>query len=57
MANAIKKLSEESGKPPIVFSLCQWGRVRRLFLKMIDAFAYGPTIAIYRMNHGTGLER
>ncbi|KJA21424.1 glycoside hydrolase family 27 protein [Hypholoma sublateritium FD-334 SS-4] len=26
MANAIKKLSEESGKPPLVFSLCQWGR-------------------------------
>ncbi|KAF9547552.1 glycoside hydrolase family 27 protein, partial [Agrocybe pediades] len=25
MSNAIKKLSKESGKPPILFSLCQWG--------------------------------
>ncbi|KAF8155496.1 glycoside hydrolase family 27 protein, partial [Crassisporium funariophilum] len=26
MANAILKLSKSSGKPPILFSLCQWGR-------------------------------
>ncbi|KAF8191770.1 glycoside hydrolase family 27 protein [Pholiota molesta] len=26
MSNAIKKLSEETGKPPMLFSLCQWGR-------------------------------
>ncbi|PPQ75266.1 hypothetical protein CVT24_007439 [Panaeolus cyanescens] len=26
MSNAIKNLSIKSGKPPILFSLCQWGR-------------------------------
>lgn len=26
MSNAIAKLSKESGKPPILFSLCEWGR-------------------------------
>ncbi|KIM37201.1 glycoside hydrolase family 27 protein [Hebeloma cylindrosporum] len=28
MSNAIKKQSQLSGKPPILFSLCQWGRVQ-----------------------------
>ncbi|KAF5310934.1 hypothetical protein D9619_008250 [Psilocybe cf. subviscida] len=28
MSGAIKKLSQSSGKPPILFSLCQWGRVQ-----------------------------
>jgi alpha-galactosidase len=28
MADAIARLSESSGKPPILFSLCQWGRVQ-----------------------------
>jgi len=27
MANAIKKLAAETGKPQMVFSLCQWGRL------------------------------
>lgn len=27
MSNAIAELSRSSGKPPILFSLCQWGRV------------------------------
>ncbi|KAJ7253526.1 glycoside hydrolase family 27 protein [Mycena rebaudengoi] len=26
MANAIEKLSKSSGKPPLVFSLCEWGQ-------------------------------
>ncbi|KAF9010268.1 glycoside hydrolase family 27 protein [Cyathus striatus] len=26
MANAIAKLSAESGKPPLIYSLCNWGR-------------------------------
>ncbi|TFK37980.1 glycoside hydrolase family 27 protein [Crucibulum laeve] len=26
MANAIERLSKASGKPPLLFSLCQWGR-------------------------------
>jgi hypothetical protein len=29
MANAIQKLSKSSGKPPFLFSLCQWGRVSK----------------------------
>ncbi|KAF8153249.1 glycoside hydrolase family 27 protein [Crassisporium funariophilum] len=28
MSNAIKKLSRDSGRPPILFSLCQWGRLQ-----------------------------
>ncbi|KAF8961765.1 glycoside hydrolase family 27 protein [Flammula alnicola] len=28
MSNAIKKLSQTSGKPPVLFSLCQWGRLQ-----------------------------
>ncbi len=27
MSNAIKDLAKTSGKPPMLFSLCQWGRV------------------------------
>lgn len=27
MAQAIKDLAEETGKPPVIFSLCQWGKV------------------------------
>ncbi|KAA1472390.1 glycoside hydrolase family 27 protein [Dentipellis sp. KUC8613] len=26
MANAIKNLAQTSGKPPLIYSLCQWGR-------------------------------
>lgn len=28
MSNAIKDLSKKSGKPPFLFSLCEWGRVQ-----------------------------
>lgn len=28
MSNAIKDLAEETGNPPLLFSLCEWGRVR-----------------------------
>ena len=28
MADAIQKVAKETGAPPLLFSLCQWGRVR-----------------------------
>ena len=28
MAGAIAQLSKDTGKPPLVFSLCEWGEVR-----------------------------
>lgn len=28
MADAIADLAKSSGKPPLIFSLCEWGEVR-----------------------------
>lgn len=34
MANTIADLSQLSGKPPLILSMCQWGRVRLHFVAM-----------------------
>jgi len=49
MSNAIAKLSKESGKPPILFSLCEWGRV-----SIVYVFSMSPLDMTKRKNLGFG---
>jgi hypothetical protein len=49
MSNAIAKLSKESGKPPILFSLCEWGRVSIVlwfFRCLLLTWLKGRTLAL-----------
>lgn len=36
MANAISDFSLSSGTPPLILSMCQWGRVRLHFVAIIE---------------------
>jgi hypothetical protein len=55
MANAIADLAKSSGKPPILFSLCQWGRVRICVpVSMFGYFAYS-LVVLDRKSRGCGL--
>lgn len=57
MANAIADLAKSSGKPPILFSLCEWGRVRISLRFRVLFFAEGLVgFDVYRRSHGCGPE-
>lgn len=40
MANAIKDLAKSTGKPPMLFSLCQWGRVSSCAFNKVGFIQY-----------------
>ena len=50
MADAIADLSKSSGKPPLFYSLCQWGRVSLSQHYLPDSLYQGAC----RNNHGFG---
>ena len=56
MSNAIKDLAKSSGKPPILFSLCEWGRVLQFLAFAVVLFTDGILCFCYgRGNRGCGL--
>ena len=37
IADAIAQLSQDTGKPPLILSLCEWGEVRHIHFRRISA--------------------
>lgn len=40
IADAIAQLAEDTRKPPLILSLCEWGEVSRIFVLVLSNYSF-----------------